>query len=882
MVIKLDRETGESGRMRRSLTAVIVILFIGLILLLVVDVRRQLERLDFASSDNIQWFLSQSESEAIALELAAYKAMHEAEPDMKDLRLRFDIFYSRIDTLRSSPTFGELTGDAKVKTQLDHLGRFFADWVPIVDAPDDSFEQSLPLFARQTSAAQDAARQIALAGIGIFSAISDAHRTSISKTLTRIAILTIALVTVLIIVVLAMIRLAQVREQDAQTNLEISERMEAIIATALDAVIVTDRNGIIVEYNGAAEGIFGYPRHSALGANISDLIIPADFREKHREGLRKLNQNGGPPPDEAFRMIGRGIVQLDAQHQDGSTFPVDLTLARTDSREGQIFVSFIRDISARVRNEETMRDARDRAIAGEKQKADLLAVMSHEMRTPLNGMLGTLDLFEPESLSADHQHYLSVMRQSGRVLLGHVNDVLDISRLDAGKMSMQNQSFDLIALLQEIIDGQRGRASAQGNELVISAMPAALRNVFSDPGRLRQILLNLIGNAIKFTKNGQIFIEADSHGGLDEVELRIIDTGLGISQDDLDRVFGDFVTIDNSYARSNHGTGLGLGISQRLVTAMGGEMGAESELGQGSVFWVKLSMVPPAIVAPQANAPAPVPVPVPVENSEQEDEPLPPQSVLLVEDNKINRMVARQLLERDGHRVTEAMDGAEGVIQARTGGFDLIMMDISMPGMDGITATQGIRKHDTETPIIATTAHAMPSEAARFIEAGMNAVLVKPLTRQSLRRSLIEAKQPVDWSVARPLTGQDPDLHGNSGELINETVLTELLEELTTEQSRRLLALFHTEMEQFMSANCNGSAVPLADIGPEAHRMAGSAGVFGASQLNALLRGIQTAAQDDPSALPAMCDALSCSWAATQAEFNRRGLIGQPPKDSQL
>lgn len=864
MKTRIDRDLGESGRMRRGLTAVIVILFIGIISLLVLDVRRQLENLAVASSDNIQWFLSQSESEGIALELAAYKAIHEPGPDLQDLRLKFDIFYSRIDTLRSSPTFGDLTRDPEVQKQIDLLSGYFERWIPVVDAADNQFEQALPQFAHQTSLAQDSARQIALAGIGIFSAKSDAQRASVSQTLTRIAILTVALVTVLIIVVLAMFRLAQIRQQDAQTNLEISERMEAIIATALDAVIVADRNGIIVEYNGAAEGMFGYPRLTAIGANIADLIIPVGFREMHKAGLRKLNKSKEGSTDTTPRMVGQGIVQLDALHQDGSTFPVDLTLARTDSREGEIFVSFIRDISSRVRSEETMRDARDRAIAGEKQKADLLAVMSHEMRTPLNGMLGTLDLFETQDLSAEHQHYLDVMRQSGCILLGHVNDVLDISRLDAGKMSMQNQQFDLIALLQEIIDGQRGRADAQGNEVILSPMPPELHDVCSDPGRVRQIVLNLLGNAIKFTENGQIFIEAECHNGLKEVEIRVIDTGLGISQPDLDRVFGDFVTIDSSYARSNHGTGLGLGISQRLVTAMGGTMGAESELGEGSVFWVSIPMSPPKMAVPK---PAAQPVDMP---PEPEAEPVPPQSVLLVEDNPTNRMVARQMLERDGHKVTEAQDGAEGVTQARQGTFDLIMMDISMPGMDGITATRHIRKDGSKTPIIATTAHAMPTEAARFTEAGMNAVLVKPLTRNSLRKALVQATQPGAWPAPEAPAGIPAD----TNEIINELALTELLEELSPAQSQRSLAQFCTEMEQFLSGACANPDTSFDDIGTQAHRMAGSAGVFGASQLNAVLREIQTAAQESPGDLPALCKSLSRSWAATYAELRQRDLVG--------
>ncbi len=861
MINKAENDTGETGRMRRGLTAVIVILFITIILLLVMDVRKQLERLAYATSDNVQWFLGQCETEALALELAAHEALHKEAPHTGALQTRFDVFYSRIDTLRNSPTFEPLQGQPRVLENLNHVDQFLTKWVAIIDAQDNSFEQSLPEFARDASAARSATRNIALAGIAIFAEIRTIQRNSISQTLSRIAILTIALVTVLIIVVMAMFRLAQIREQDAQTNLEISERMEAIIATAQDAVVVTDRKGRIVEYNGAAEDMFGYPREVALGTEIIDLIIPKDSRALHKEGLSQYHRDGLSrlQHNATGRLVGPGIVQLEAQDQEGRIFPVDLTLARTDSRDGEIFVSFIRDISNRVRAEEAMRDARDRAIAGEKQKADLLAVMSHEMRTPLNGLLGTLDLFEPDHLPEEDRHYLRVMRKSGQILLSHVNDVLDITRLDAGKMSMQNQSFDLIELLQDILDGQRARAKARGIDLILSPMQPELHDAYSDPNRLRQVLLNLVGNAIKFTENGQVIVEAECHHGLDEVEIRVIDTGLGISQADLDRVFGDFVTIDSSYARSNSGTGLGLGISQRLVTALGGKLGAESELGDGSVFWIRLPMARPAT----AGTDKPV-----VQMADSSKDAMPdapaPMAVLLVEDNPTNRMVARQLLEKDGHNVTEAVDGAEGVAKAQTGGFGAILMDISMPGMDGITATGHIRQSDSETPIIATTAHALPTEAARFIGAGMNAVLVKPLTRATLRQALTDA-----------MTAQNVFVSGLplSDDLINHDLLNELLEELPRARALDLLTKFSTEVSDFLMTFTHPQPDNLHELGQEAHRMAGSAGVFGANRLNLLFRDIQTAARESHGELPPLLAQLPAVWSATYREFEQLDLV---------
>ncbi|MBO9465376.1 response regulator [Tropicibacter sp. R15_0] len=863
-----DSDTGETGKMRRGLTAVIVILFITIILLLVMDVRRQLERLAYATSDNVQWFLAQSESEALSLELAAQKALRTETPDLANLKTRFDIFYSRVDTLQSGPTFAPLREKERIRGNITYIGKFLTKWVAIIDAQDDRLENSLEEFARDASLARTANRQIALAGIKVFSEIRDAQRASISQTLTRIAILTIALVTVLIIVVLAMFRLAQIREQDAQTNLEISERMEAIIATSLDAIVVTNRDGEIVEYNGAAERMFGYPRDVALSQNFVDLILPEPLRENLWTQLMQFKAANQQNLGTLSSLVNLDNVKLEAQHQDGQVFPIELALARTHSRDGEIFVGFIRDISTRLRAEEAMRDARDRAIAGEKHKADLLAVMSHEMRTPLNGMLGTMELFEPEKMNDEHRHYLGVMQKSGQILLRHVNDVLDVSRLDAGKMNLRHEAFDLVELLEELIEGQNGRAKARGNRLTLSPMHPALHEVHGDPDRLRQILLNLLGNAIKFTENGEITIEADCQNGLDEVEIRVIDTGLGISQEDLDRVFGDFVTIDSSYARSNTGTGLGLGISHRLVTALGGDMGAESELGEGSVFWLRLSLAydaekmerqPLADVAGDAGAGfAP--------EAEQNTALPAPMQVLLVEDNPVNRMVARKLLERDGHSVTEAEDGLIGVEKALQGEFDVILMDISMPGMDGLTATDEIRKQDQDTPIIATTAHALPTEAARFIGAGMNAVLIKPMTKTALRQALLNCRAGQKFTLS--------DLNFDQS-LLNTTVLDEFLDEIPKAQVRNLLTKFTEEMTAFL-ADLPPQKKRLDAFAAEAHRMAGSAGVFGANRLNILLRTCQEEALKGSRSLPPYIEQLPDTWAATYAEFEKLGLVSAP------
>ncbi len=814
----------RQGKLRRGLTGLVVAVFIAAIVVLAADVQRQMARLATASSDNVQWVLSQAETEVIGLEIATLGALEADPPALDSVRLNFDIFYSRVDTLSSADVYSELRTEPIVGDGLTRLQTFLDTWVPVIDGPDDALSDALPQLLADTREARFVTRRAALAGIELFSRLSDESRESVLTTLLRIALLTASLVVVLLMLVAALMRLARKREQTARENRATIERMQTILSTSQDAVIVTGRDGRVIEYNGAAERTFGYLRDEAIGAQMADLIIPDHFRKMHNAGMARYLESG------KSRVIGKGVVQLEARHKSGDVFPVDLSLASAQAPEGAIFVGFLRDISHRVRAENDLKEARDKAIAGEKSKAELLAVMSHEMRTPLNGMLGTLDLFDPDQLDQRHRRYLRIIRNSGKLLLGHVNDVLDISRLDAGKMSMNKERFDLITFLEEIIEGQMVRARENGNELLLAPCNPALHEVYSDPNRLRQIMLNLVGNAIKFTRNGRIVIEADCQNGLDEVELRVTDTGVGIAEENLSRIFGDFVTIDASYGRSNTGTGLGLGIARRLATALGGELGAESEPGDGSVFWLRLPLSAPRDVPQPAPEPAAPPALPEID--------LPPLEVLLVEDNAVNRLVAREMLERDGHMVVEAHNGREGVELARTHAFDIILMDISMPEMDGLTATCLIRSEageNSHVPIIATTAHALPEELRRFREAGMTDVLIKPLSMASVRRTLTAA-------LIGTLDDEDDSQAGpDSGALIDWARLNELLDDLPEHNVHAAFVTFDREMRDFLAAMPDRIATPdhRDTLGAEAHRMAGSAGVFGAVQLTDMLRALQ-------------------------------------------
>jgi CheY-like chemotaxis protein len=381
--------------------------------------------------------------------------------------------------------------------------------------------------------------------------------------------------------------------------------------------------------------------------------------------------------------------------------------------------------------------------------------MSHEMRTPLNGLLGSLELLEQGDLDAVQRRHLATLRLSGELLLHHVNDVLDISRLDAAAHSFALEPIDPAAILRDLAESQAAVAAAAGNVIEVVLPEADRITLLGDPRRLRQALLNLLGNALKFTRSGRITLAfttgAENEDGL-AVEFRVSDTGIGIAAEDQSRIFEDFVTLDASYGRAAEGTGLGLPITRRLVTAMGGCIGVESAPGAGSSFWIRLSLpvdrgrtepTPPAAALPPA-APATAAGP-----SGR------PCHVLMVEDNEVNRAILRAFLGKLGHEVEEAHDGEEGVRLAELRRYDLIFMDISMPRLSGVEATRLIRAGDgvsRDAPIVAVTAHALPAELAAFRAAGIDAVLTKPIRLKAISEA-IEAHRAGRPAAAESASG---------------------------------------------------------------------------------------------------------------------------------
>ena len=364
-------------------------------------------------------------------------------------------------------------------------------------------------------------------------------------------------------------------------------------------------------------------------------------------------------------------------------------------------------------------------------RSEFLAVMSHEIRTPLNGIIGTLDLLRDSGLSSKQMEHMHVIEQSGNSLLQLINDVLDYARIEAGKMPLENMSFELTRLVEDCVALFQQRASLAGNSLHHAISAGLGGQVRGDPMRLRQVLVNLISNAVKFTENGNISVRVHREpGNSDYVRFEIEDDGIGIPEEKLPQLFEHFHQLDTSTSRRYGGTGLGLAICRQLVEMMGGQIGARSIDGQGSCFWFRMPL-------PRATEPALPAEPAPAQ------EPLPLVRLLIVDDNSINLMVAEGLCRKLGHQVEVASGGMEAIrlLLQDPRSFDLVLMDCEMPGMDGFaTARQIIALQQSgqlsQFPIVALTAHAVPDKIRACHEAGMITHIAKPITALKLDHGL--------------------------------------------------------------------------------------------------------------------------------------------------
>jgi PAS domain S-box-containing protein len=498
----------------------------------------------------------------------------------------------------------------------------------------------------------------------------------------------------------------------------------------------------IVAVNYTAQAIYGYSHEEFLAMKISDLMPPED-------AASYLSAIDLPREGEEAELPGGGPQSMHHRYKDGTIVEVEVTSndVTIDGRECRI--SSAQDVTGRNRAAAELAIARDRAVEASNMKSAFLANISHEIRTPMNGVLGMTELLLDSELDEDQRSLAQQVTRSGELMVELINDILDISKIEAGQLELEISDYPLHDTIENACTAAALQAQSKGVEFDVQIGDTVPQLARGDGRRLRQILLNLVSNAVKFTNQGKVALRATSHsvtaaGSMLRVE--VTDSGIGVEPAVLNLMFEPFTQADASTTRNYGGTGLGLAIASELTEIMGGTIGAESKPGVGSTFWVELPLATPAATNGRDGRPL---RPSDADAAVQPVWSTPPQ-VLVAEDTPVNQIVAVRTLERCGCQVEVANDGRQALEMLAKRRYDAVLMDCQMPVMDGYEATVEIRRREEggqRTPVIAVTAHAMNGAVEKCLAAGMDDYISKPIQRAQLIETL---RRWIDTETVEP------------------------------------------------------------------------------------------------------------------------------------
>jgi PAS domain S-box-containing protein len=566
-------------------------------------------------------------------------------------------------------------------------------------------------------------------GVGsvVVALILPSHRASVAAGFSAgLAVLLLGVLAATLWVIRRLLRRHEVELQNEQAR-----RSRLIVDAAADAIITFTHEGHIESFNKAASRLFGYTSEEVIGKNIG-LLIGTSTDGTFNSSMQKVLQTGG-----ARILTDRATFH--AQHKDGQLIPVEMGVSKVLDEDRRVYIQIIRDLRERMAVEEQLRRARDAAEVASRAKSEFLANVGHETRTPLTGILGLTELMLESPLTPQQREILQLIQASANTLLALINDLLDHARIEAARMVLEAVTFELRPGLDPALKTLAVRARQKNLAFswdISNDVPPVL---VGDPLRLQQVILNLVGNAIKFTASGEVsfrMLLAERSGNDVILHGAVRDTGIGIPPEKQETIFEAFSQLDSSATRKEGGTGLGLAITSRLVELMNGKLWVESAPGQGSTFHFTVQLRVGEPSSRQAST---------VALSSGDSAVRPPagppvlgKEILVAEDNAVNRALVDLILQKRQHKVTFVSSGREVVSHCETKPFDLVLMDVGLPEMDGLVATGRIlarcKEQGRTLPIVALTAFAGEEDRQRCLQAGMSAYLTKPVHPDELLR----------------------------------------------------------------------------------------------------------------------------------------------------
>lgn len=587
---------------------------------------------------------------------------------------------------------------------------------------------------------------------------------------------------------------------------EATSEIQAILDAAVDGIVKISDRGIVLSFSESAERILGYRAEEVIGKNVN-MLMPNPHRDAHDSYLKNYLRTG------ERKIIGYNR-EVWALHKDGHQVPVLLAIG--ESRLGGIstFVGFLTDISERHKMETELRQAKEQAEQAAAAKTAFLANMSHEIRTPMNAIIGFTDLVLDTPLEEPQARHLGVVKASARSLLALLNDILDSAKLDGGHIEIESRNFNFRHLCEQVIATQSLLANRKG--LYLNLDFEAGDYFKGDPLRIQQVILNLLSNAVKFTQTGGVTLRVQ-HPEPQKVVILVEDTGIGISADRLDKIFEPFTQADSSMTRRFGGTGLGTTIARQLAELMGGEITVASTPGKGSTFQVTLAISEGE--------------PVDDDQHSEQEVTLPPLRILIADDVAQNLELLSTLLTQRNHQVTTASNGQQALDLYRREAFDLVLMDVQMPEMNGHEATRAIRQCETAdqkhyTPVIALTASVLESDRREAAKAGMDGFATKPINMPQLTHEIAIV-------LGIDNVGLEPTTSINMTAVIDQDTVRHLWPDVAMHQ--RAAARFLNEPDSQPPALRSQSG----DQAAAAHRLRGIAGNLGFNQLANVLAELE-------------------------------------------